>query len=166
MAGEANLVEFFQGVVEENRRLREENDRLKRDIFRGIPARIVTIGCARVAGLLRMDEGELARFDSALRGFLAWVLSMPNGADDLTDGRFSAKFRDVLRKFDVGYMDGIDDRRWNVDLKSTELSAEQRLRAYVSDRRYWIFQATHANHETVLAADTMVKLCEWRQIFD
>lgn len=155
----------YQAVVEENQKLREENDRLKRDPFGGIPARMVTIGCARVSDLLRMDEGELARFDSALREFLKWVLSRPKGVENLYNGEFSSRFRGILRRFDVAYMDGIDDRRRNDDLKITGLSAEQRLSALVSDRRFWIFQATHGNHETTLAADTMVKLCEWRKLF-
>lgn len=93
MTGEVTYsVESFQAVVEENRKLRTENDQLKRDPFRGIPTRFVTIGCARVSDLFRMDEDELARFDSALREFLKWVLSKPNGADDLTGGCFRQGF--------------------------------------------------------------------------
>jgi hypothetical protein len=157
MSAADNAVQSVRVLIEENRRLCEENNTL-----RAVP---VTIGCARVSDLLGMDKNELAVLDSALHGFLEWVLSRPNGADDLTNGRFSTRLREVLLASGIGYIDGADDRRWNVDLKSTRLSDKQRLSAYVSDRRYWIFQASDANHETALAADTMLKLCEWRGIF-
>lgn len=151
-----NVVTSVNLLIEENRRLREENDRLK--------AAPVSLGCARVSDLLALDANKLALLDSGLRQFLEWILSRPNGADDLTNGRFSTRLRDVLASSGIGYIDGSNDRRWNVDLKSTGLSAKQRLTSYVSDRRHWIFQAADGNHETALAADTMLKLCLWRGI--
>jgi hypothetical protein len=144
-------------VLEENRKLGEQNDRLR--------SQVIAVGCARVRDLMRMDPNELARFDSALREFRDWVLSRPGGVDDMTNGRLSSRLRELLTRFNIAYVDGNDDKRWNTDVKLTALSREQRLRALLSDRRYWIFQAADGNHETTLAIDTMVKLCEWRQLF-
>jgi hypothetical protein len=157
--------EIVSIVAPEYQRLSEEKDHPKRDWERIEKATsIATLGCARLSDLLKMDDRMLIEFDAALRECQDWVLAKPTGVDELTNGTLATKVRELLRDFGVGYADGIDDRRWNTDLKSANLTKETRLRAMVSDRRYWIFQAHDGNHEMTLAADTLVKLCQWRQL--
>jgi len=187
------LLEDVQSAIDCFKRLQEENDRLKRDQQRcGKPASnttskyqrlseendhpklgreriekaasIATLGCARLSDLLKMDDSMLIEFDAALSECRDWVLTRPFGADDLTNGALATKMRDLVRAFGVEYADGIDDRRCNADLMSTNLMKETRLRSLVSDRRFWIFQAGDGNHEVTLAADTLLKLCQWRQL--
>lgn len=189
----ARILEDVQSAIDSFKRLQEENDSLKRDLQRhgktpsnATPAfqtpaeeknhpkrdwqrieqatSIATLGCARLSDLLKMDDRTLNKFDAALRECRDWVLARPTGVDELVNGTLATKVRELLRAFGIGYADGIDDRRWNTDLRSGNLTVETRLRALLSDRRYWIFQATHGNHETTLAVDTLIKLCQWRQL--
>jgi len=182
-ANTVRLLEDVQSAIDCFKRLQEENDRLKRDQqrcgktasnttseYQRLSERIekatsiATLGCARLSDLLKMDDSMLMEFDAALRECRDWVLARPTGVNELTRGRLAAKVRDLVRAFGVEYADGVDDRRWNADLVSTNLTKETRLRALVSDRRYWIFQAPDGNHEGTLAADTLLKLCQWRQL--
>lgn len=129
-----------------------------------LTTRMVTIGCARVSDLLELGGRKLANFDGDLRDLRDWVLTRATGVDEMTNGVFVGKFREIMNRYGVKYDDGSDDRRWNIDVRNKDLSVESRLRALVSDRRFWVFQAA-GNHEFTLALDTMVQLCRWRKLF-
>lgn len=126
---------------------------------------LLKIGCIRLAEFDNLSPSRMQDFDNAILSLTDWVITRPSGVEDMHSGVLAARLRDICHTFGLEYDDGIRDRRWNIDVRNGELSREQRLRALLSDRRYWIFGATHGNHEITLAVDTIIQLCQWRGIF-
>ena len=135
------------------------------DMGHELTTRMVTIGCARVSDLMELSGRKLANFDGDLSELRDWVLTRATGVEEMIRGVFTGKLREIMSRYGIKYDDGSDDRRWNLDVRNKDLSAECRFRALLSDRRYWIFQASDDNHEFTLALDTMVRLCQWRKLF-
>jgi len=126
---------------------------------------LLKIGCIHLADFNGLSHARMLEFDNAIRNLTDWIITRQGGVGDMHSGVLVARLRDICRTFGLQYDDGARDRRWNEDVMNGNLPMEQRLRALLSDRRFWIFQATHGNHEFTLAMDTIIQLCQWRDIF-
>ncbi|RPA85622.1 hypothetical protein BJ508DRAFT_302874 [Ascobolus immersus RN42] len=127
---------------------------------------VATIGCMRLRDFDTFTPQRFSQFDADMRAELQWILSRPNGVENVHSGKLKERLKALCRKYCIYYDDGSDDTRRNTDLLNVDLSPEKRLRAALSDRRSWSYGGGHQNNEAAMALETVVKVCHWRGLFD
>lgn len=115
--------------------------------------------------LARLDANGLQQLDEGIRAIRAFTISV--AGNDRCDWEIHPMLVALLHRLDVRYEDGMRDadehggwNRWAND----SYPADDRIRGLLSSRRGVC--VNHKGWQIVVALDTVLEICRWRNIID